>query len=245
MEAVRMLKANMKLDGKPCGWCQAALRLGEDAAVCSTCEREHHARCWESQAGCSTPGCANAPLRRLDGPAQGGYPQGGSAPYAPGVGSPFPQGGAPGSPFPQGGGVPYGSPYPQGGSPYPQGGAPYPPQGALPPGYMSCPSCRSAIMIGAQICPACRAITSPDGLYHGPKINAPGATQALVYGLIGLVFCGVILGPVAISKAGAAKRAMASDPTLGGEGMATAGMVLGIVDLVLFVIYVMIRVSQA
>jgi hypothetical protein len=99
-------------------------------------------------------------------------------------------------------------------------------------------------MVGAQICPACRAITSPDGIYHGPKINAPGATQALVYGLIGLVFCGVILGPVAISKASAAKRAMASDPTLGGEGMATAGTVLGIIDLVLFVIYVMIRVSN-
>jgi hypothetical protein len=230
MEAVRMLKANMKLDGKPCGWCQAALRLGEDAAVCTACEREHHARCWESQAGCSTQGCANAPLRRLDGPGQAPraqYPQG--APYAPG------------SPFPQGGGAPYapmGSPYPQG------GGAPYGAQGGLPPGYMSCPSCRSAIMVGAQICPACRAITSPDGIYHGPKINAPGATQALVYGLIGLVFCGVILGPVAISKAGAAKRAMASDPTLGGEGMATAGMVLGIVDLVLFVVYVMIRVSN-
>jgi len=230
MEAVRMLKANMKLDGKPCGWCQAALRLGEDAAVCTACEREHHARCWESQAGCSTQGCANAPLRRLDGPGQAPgaqYPQG--APYAPG------------SPFPQGGGAPYapmGSPYPQGGA------APYGAQGGLPPGYMSCPSCRSAIMVGAQICPACRAITSPDGIYHGPKINAPGATQALVYGLIGLVFCGVILGPVAISKAGAAKRAMASDPTLGGEGMATAGMVLGIVDLVLFVVYVMIRVSN-
>jgi hypothetical protein len=223
----------MKLDGKPCGWCQAALRLGEDAAVCTACEREHHARCWESQAGCSTQGCANAPLRRLDGPGQG-------SPYAPGGGSPFPQGGAPGSPFPQGGGAPYAP----GGSPFPQGGvAPYA-QGALPPGYMSCPSCRSAIMVGSQICPACRAITSPDGLYHGPKINAPGATQALVYGLIGLVFCGVILGPVAISKASAAKRAMASDPTLGGEGLATAGMVLGIVDLVLFVIYVMIRVSH-
>jgi hypothetical protein len=235
MEAVRMLKANMKLDGKPCGWCQAALRLGEDAAVCTACEREHHARCWESQAGCSTQGCANAPLRRLDGPGQG-------SPYAPGGGSPFPQGGAPyapGSPFPQSG-----APYAPGGSPFPQGGgAPYA-QGALPPGYMSCPSCRSAIMVGSQICPACRAITSPDGLYHGPKINAPGATQALVYGIIGLFVCGVILGPVAISKANGAKRAMASDPTLGGEGMATAGIVLGILDIVGWAIIMVLRFSH-
>jgi hypothetical protein len=226
MEAVRTLKANMKLDGKPCGWCQVALKLGEDAAVCVACEKEHHGRCWESNAGCSTQGCANAPLRRLDAPAQ-------ASPYAPsGVGSPFPQGGS----------VPYA---PSAGSPFPQGGAAPYSQGALAPGFMSCPSCRSAIMVGAQICPMCRAITSPDGLYHGPKINAPGAVQALVYGLIGLVFCQIILGPVAISKANAAKRAMAADPTLGGEGLATAGMVLGIIDLVLFAIYVLIRASNA
>ena len=229
MEAVRILKANMKLDGKPCGWCQAALRLGEDAAVCTACEREHHQRCWESQAGCSTQGCANAPLRRLDGPGQGmgaPYPQGGGSPYP--QGAPYAQGG--GSPFPQGGGAPYGSPFPQG-------------QSALPPGYMSCPSCRSAIMVGAQICPTCRAITSPDGLYHGPKINAPGAAQALTFGIIGLFFCGVIFGPIAISKASAAKRAMASDPTLGGEGLATAGMVLGILDLVGWAILMLVRLS--
>jgi hypothetical protein len=86
---------------------------------------------------------------------------------------------------------------------------------------------------------------SPDGIYHGPKVNAPGAVAALVYGLVGLVFCQIILGPVAISKANAAKRAMASDPTLGGEGLATAGMVLGIVDLALFALYVLIRVGAS
>jgi len=58
------------------------------------------------------------------------------------------------------------------------------------------------------------------------------------------VFCGVILGPVAMSKANSAKAAMALDPTLGGEGLATAGTVLGIVDLVLFGLYVLIRMGQ-
>jgi uncharacterized protein DUF4190/RING finger family protein len=232
MEAVRTLKANMKLDGKPCGWCQAALRLGDDAAVCTTCEKEHHSRCWEQNAGCATAGCVNAPLRRLDGPAPGQQPYGGA---------PFQQGGAPyqqsGSPFPQGG-----APYQPAGAPYQQG-APFGQAQQLPPGFMMCPSCRASIMQGAQICPMCRAITSPDGIYHGPKINAPGATQALVYGIIGLFFCGVILGPVAISKSNAAKRAMASDPTLGGEGLATAGMVLGILDLIGWAIFVVMRMS--
>jgi len=220
MEAARTLKANLKLDGKPCGWCQVALRLGDDAAVCNACEKEHHGRCWESNAGCSTAGCVSAPLRRLDNPP---------APQAPQYGAPqgLPYGGAPA----------YGAPQGYGGAP--QGyGVPM-----APPGYMTCPNCRIAIMIGSQICPACRAITSPDGIYHGPKVNAPGAVASLVLGIIGLVFCQIILGPIAIVKANAAKRAMASDPTLGGEGLATAGLVLGIVDLIVFALALVIRLS--
>ncbi|HEU4731460.1 MAG TPA: DUF4190 domain-containing protein [Kofleriaceae bacterium] len=240
---MRTLKANMKMDGKPCGWCQAGLRLGEDAAVCTACEREHHLPCWESHAGCSTQGCANAPLRRLDAPGQAPsigspFPQGGP-PYPPPAGSPFPQGGPPypppaGSPFPSGGGAPYAP----AGSPFSQ------PPSVAPPGFMNCPTCRSVIVMGAQICPMCRAITSPDGLYHGPKTNAPGAVSSLVCGIIGLVFCQIILGPVAIIQANSAKRAMAADPTLGGEGLATAGMVMGIVDLVVFVLAVLVQLSK-
>jgi len=195
MDAVRKLKANLKFEGKACGWCQAALKLGDDAAVCTACEKEHHGRCWETKAGCSTAGCANAPLRRLDDTVAG-----------PGRAVPDPQ--------------------------------------DLPPGLVACPSCRVPFAVGSPICPACRMITSPDGIYHGIKTNAPGAVQALVYGLVGLVFCGVILGPVALSKASSAKAAMAADPTLGGEGLATAGTVLGIVDIVLFVVYLMIRASH-
>jgi hypothetical protein len=195
MDAVRKLKANLKLEGKPCGWCQAALQIGEDAAVCTACENQHHGRCWEAKAGCSTGGCVNVPLRRLDAPVAGASRA----------------------------------------VPYPQD---------LPPGLMACPNCRVPFAVGALICPACRAITSPDGLYHGPKTNAPGAVSALVYGLVGLVFCGVILGPVAISKANSARAAMATDPTLGGEGLATAGTVLGVIDLVLFFVYVMVRASH-
>jgi hypothetical protein len=218
MEAARTLKANLKLDGKPCGWCQVALRLGDDASVCSTCEKEHHSRCWDSNAGCSTQGCLAAPLRRLDA--------------APPGGSPYPQAQI-GSPFPSGGGS-------QGPSYY---GSTSSAAAAPPPGYMNCPNCRVSIMVGTQIGPSCRAITTPDGLYHGPKINAPGAVASLVCGLIGLVFCQIIFGPIAISRANSAKRAIAADPTLGGEGLATAGMILGIVDLVLFVIVLMFRLS--
>jgi hypothetical protein len=206
MEAARTLKANLKLEGKPCGWCQAALVLGDDASVCTACEKEHHRACWDAKAGCSTQGCTSAPLRRLDV----------AAPAAAGAaGSPFPTG-APASPYAAG----------------------------LPPGMMTCPRCTLMVAIGTQVCPACRAITSPDGLYHGPRINAPGAVKSLVLGLVGLLVCGVILGPLAISASNQAKQAIASDPTYGGEGMATAGKVLGILDIVFFVIFLLVRMSN-
>ncbi|HET9626214.1 MAG TPA: DUF4190 domain-containing protein, partial [Kofleriaceae bacterium] len=131
------------------------------------------------------------------------------------------------------------------GAPPPGYGAPGFAPGVMPPGYMACPHCRQPIIMGAQICPMCRAITSPDGIYHGPKMNAPGATAALVCGLVGLLFCQIVMGPLAIVKSNEAKRAMANDPTLGGAGMATAGMVLGIIDLVLFVIWIGVAVSRS
>jgi hypothetical protein len=205
MEAVRTLKANLKLQNKPCGWCQVGLQLGEDAAVCTACEKEHHQRCWDGSGGCSTVGCANAPLRQLQPP--------------------------PGPP-PMGAPMGYGQP---------QGA----PMGQMPPGMMQCPHCRAAIPWGTPVCTFCRMVTSPDGVYHGPMINAPGAAAALTYGIIGLFICGIIFGPLAISKANAAKRAIAENPTYGGGGMATAGLVLGILDVVAWAIIVMVRLSAA
>jgi Domain of unknown function (DUF4190) len=101
--------------------------------------------------------------------------------------------------------------------------------------------CREMVVMSAGICPFCRAITSPDGIYRGPLTNAPGATAALVYGILGLFICNIILGPIAIIKANNAKAAIAADPTLKGAGMATAGTVLGILDICLFVIYLLIK----
>jgi hypothetical protein len=188
MEAAQKLKANLKLENKPCGWCQSPLAIGDDAAVCTACTKEHHARCWDGKAGCSTNGCVNAPLKQLE----------------------------------------------------PTPGVPGHAQG-LPPGIILCPQCRNQVNVALGICPFCKAITSPDGLYHGPKTTAKEATQALVFAIIGFIICGVVFGPLAIWKANQAKRAIQNDPSLQGEGMATAGLVIGIIDLIGWAIIMLAR----
>ena len=104
-----------------------------------------------------------------------------------------------------------------------------------------CPSCRLAIDQMEQICPNCNAVATPDGIYRGPQQTAPGATASLVYGILGFFICGIIFGIVAIVKAKDAKTLIATDPRYGGGGMATAGMVLGIIDLVAWVLIIIGR----
>ena len=192
MEAVRTLKANKKIEGKPCGWCQKPLNLGDDASVCTACEKEHHATCWNGKAGCSTTACLNAPLKQLDPPPPG------AAQAA---------------------------------------------RAGVPDGMLKCPQCASVLPIGTQMCPLCRAITSPDGIYHGPKTTAKTATNALIAAIVGAFICGVILGPLAISKGSQAKREIDADPSLQGHGIATAAIVIGVIDLIGWAIALMVRMG--
>jgi Domain of unknown function (DUF4190) len=78
----------------------------------------------------------------------------------------------------------------------------------------------------------------------GPAVTAGKATGALVCGIIGLFACGVILGPVAIYLGTTAKREIeGSGGRLKGTGMATAGIVLGIIAVVVFVISIIVVIS--
>jgi hypothetical protein len=72
-------------------------------------------------------------------------------------------------------------------------------------------------------------------------MEAPGAKNALILGIFAFFCCGLVLGPLAIINANKARSAIAMDPSLTGGGMATAGMVLGIISLVLNVIGIIAR----
>ena len=57
------------------------------------------------------------------------------------------------------------------------------------------------------------------------------ATWSLVLGIIGLFIAGLILGIIAIVLSVKAKKQISANPQLGGEGRATAGLILGILGV--------------
>jgi Prokaryotic RING finger family 1 len=65
----RRLKINRTHEGRPCNWCGYELKLGDDAALCESCNLPHHAECWQKNDGCGTDGCLNAPFKKVDTPA--------------------------------------------------------------------------------------------------------------------------------------------------------------------------------
>ena len=71
----------------------------------------------------------------------------------------------------------------------------------------------------------------PAGRFR-PMVNAPGAVAAMVCGIVGIFLCGIILGIVAIVLGVSANNRIRQNPRsyLGG-GMATAGIVLGIIAI--------------
>jgi hypothetical protein len=70
------------------------------------------------------------------------------------------------------------------------------------------------------------------------------ANEALKYAIIGIFCFGIILEPIAISKAMKAKKMMAANPNLTGSGKANAAIAIGIIGLVLWVLGMVARFSK-
>lgn len=64
------------------------------------------------------------------------------------------------------------------------------------------------------------------------KVRAPGATKALVQGIIGIFVLGPLLGVFAIRNALDAKKILKTEPgRYAGGGIASLGLALGVFDL--------------
>lgn len=78
---------------------------------------------------------------------------------------------------------------------------------------------------------------------YAPLPNAPGAVASMVCGIIGFFVCGLIFGIIAIVLGNKAKQVIATQPgAYGGAGMAQAGVIMGIISLVIWVIIIAIQV---
>jgi hypothetical protein len=107
-----------------------------------------------------------------------------------------------------------------------------------------CPNCLVEIS-GRRYCASCKVMAvevNPALFEHGPTLSSQDARSALIcaYVAFGGLFCikyGLILGPVAIVLAIKAKTALRRNPQMKGDGMATAGLVMGILATILNFIY--------
>ncbi len=100
-------------------------------------------------------------------------------------------------------------------------------------GQSYCASCKTLVLAGKQP-------SVPDA----GSMPCPEAGEALKYAIIGLFCFGIILGPVAIQKALKARSMIAANPRLTGSGKATAALIIGILDVVFWVLGIIARVSN-
>jgi hypothetical protein len=98
---------------------------------------------------------------------------------------------------------------------------------------------------GQNYCASCKMmVVQGKPMYEQATRPSETANEALKYALIGIVCFGIVLEPMAIARALRAKREIAANPTLTGEGKANAALAIAIVGLVLWILGVIYRISS-
>jgi hypothetical protein len=100
---------------------------------------------------------------------------------------------------------------------------------------------------GQKYCGACKtmALRGAPPIVEEATIPCKEAGEALTYAIVGLFCIGIILEPIAISKALKAKKMIELNPRLTGSGKVTAALIISIVGLVLWVLGIIGRVISA
>ena len=118
------------------------------------------------------------------------------------------------------------------------------PSSVHPSNLFPCPDCGHLVSSNAAACPSCGRVMAgpsplaPQGQWANaaPQENAPGATASLVCGILGFFFAGLIFGFIAVGLASQANKAIAENPgRYTGQDAASAGKILGIIDIVLWI----------
>ena len=109
----------------------------------------------------------------------------------------------------------------------------------LNPGDTVCPTCGDVV---AGYCFRCQNVTSE---YTGPKRTSDEAKDAFKFAIIGLFCFGFVFGPLAIIRGTAAKKTIARNPSLEGEGLATAAQIIGGIEVLLYVGWIVSAIVAA
>ena len=108
-----------------------------------------------------------------------------------------------------------------------------------------CPNCLVTVK-GRRYCASCKvmALSGQAPIFAQVTEECAEAGEALKYAIIGIFCLGIILEPIAISKALSAKRKMAANPNLTGSGKASAALAIAIIGLVLWLLTIILKVSK-
>ncbi len=100
---------------------------------------------------------------------------------------------------------------------------------------------------GKPYCGSCKVMT-----VNGPlpprnleTVPCEEAKNALILAIVSIFCLGVILGPWAIAKAVKAKKMIAENPSLSGNGKATAAIIIGTIATILTLLGIIIRINAA
>ena len=98
---------------------------------------------------------------------------------------------------------------------------------------------------GQRYCGSCKVMAVQGEPVYAEEAMLPckEAGSALTYAIIGIFCFGIILEPMAISKALKAKKMIEANPRLSGSGKATAALIIGIVSLILWILGMIARFS--
>jgi hypothetical protein len=105
-----------------------------------------------------------------------------------------------------------------------------------------CPNCFVTIA-GQAYCAVCKTMAITPEMAP-PAETCPEAKEAMKYALVGIFCVGIILEPIAISKALKARAAIDRDPSLGGRGVANAALVVAGCSLLFSVINLLARFKR-
>jgi hypothetical protein len=102
-------------------------------------------------------------------------------------------------------------------------------------GRIHCQSCADAIFT-QQTVPSVTV----------PRQEAPGALVSLILSIVGFFFwpLGLLLGLIALYYANKAKDELRTHPELGGGSMATAGFIIGIIDVIIGMLFVFFMITS-